>query len=245
MDELLPAGYSKSLEVVLDEIFNGLDIVVGDFLDVLHFLGVFRSHRLIEPAQAGEQIISGHPRTFTEVRKLGQRNPAQSDEIFHLHAYTVADQGELAEVLSQRCGFGSIATIDRGHCQKRMKVHIQVKLFFYDVHIVALLGESEILTGESLQGILAVGKAVYLAVHVLDLRAVLFNQSFLIADLEAGLDPADDVVLIDKPHHDDEKGGGANGITDKRTPFSILAIQFPIPDILELSHCDRTIFVQK
>ena len=52
MDELLPAGYSKSLEILLDEIFNGLDIVVGDLLDVLYLLGVFRSHRLIEPAQA-------------------------------------------------------------------------------------------------------------------------------------------------------------------------------------------------
>ncbi len=113
MDELLPTGYSKSLEVVFDEIFNGLDIVVGDLLDVLHFLGVFRSHRLIEPTQAGEQLFASHSSTFTEISELRQRNLAQGDEIFHLHTYTVANQGELAEVLSQRCGFGSIATINR------------------------------------------------------------------------------------------------------------------------------------
>ncbi len=236
MDELLPAGYSKSLEVVLDEIFNGLDIVVGDFLDVLHFLGVFRSHRLIEPAQAGEQLIAGHSCAFSEVRKLGQRNPAQGDEIFNLHADTVADQGELAEILSQRCGFGSIATIDRGHCQKRMKVHIQVKLFFYDVHIVTRLGESEVLTGELFQRILAVGQTVDLAVHILDLGAVSLDQPFLIADLKTGLDPADYVVLIHETDHDNENGGRHDGISDKGTFLRVPSILAGVPDVLELSH---------
>ena len=124
MDELLPAGYSKSLEILLDEIFNGLDIVVGDLLDVLYLLGVFRSHRLIKLTQTGEEFIAGQSRAFAEVRELWQRNFAQGDEIFHLHAYAVTDQGELAEILPQRGGFGGIPTIDRGHRQKRMKIHI-------------------------------------------------------------------------------------------------------------------------
>ena len=101
MDELLPAGYSKSLEFLFYEIFNGLDIVVGDFLDVLHLLRVLRSHRLVELAQAGEQFITAHPGAFSEVGELRQRNLTKGDEIFHFHAYAVADQGELAEILSQ------------------------------------------------------------------------------------------------------------------------------------------------
>jgi hypothetical protein len=126
-----------------------------------------------------------------------------------------------------------------------MKVHIQVKLFFYDVNVIAMLGESEVLAGEPFQGILAVGQAVNLTVHILDLGAVPLDQLFLIVDLEAGPDPADDVVLSDKSHHDEENGGDANGITNKRAPFSVLPIQITIPDVPELSHCFRTIFVQK
>ena len=245
VDELLPAGYSKSLEILLDEVFNGFDIVVGDLLDVLHLPGVFRSHRLIKHTQTGEEFIAGQPRAFAEVRELGQRNFAQGDEIFHLHAYTVANQGELAEILSQRCGFGSIATIDRGHCQKRMKVHIHVRLFFYDVHIIAGFRKPEVLAGELFQSVFTVGQTVDLTVHVLDLGAVPLNQPFLTADLKTSLDPTDNVVLVDKAHHDGEKNSHADGIADKGAPFSVLAIQIPIPDVLELSHCFRTIFVQK
>ena len=112
-----------------------------------------------------------------------------------------------------------------------MKVHIQVKLFFYDVNVIARLGESEVLAGEPFQGILAVGQAVNLTVHILDLGAVPLDQLFLIVDLEAG--------------PDEENGGDANGITNKRAPFSVLPIQITIPDVPELSHCFRTIFVQK
>ena len=120
-----------------------------------------------------------------------------------------------------------------------------VKLSFYDVNVIARLGESKVLAGELLQGILAVGQAVDLAVHILDLGAVPLYQPLLIADLEAGLDPADDVVLVDKSNHYDEKGCSEDGITDKGTLFGVLAIQFPIPDVPELSHGFRTIFVQK
>ena len=79
------------------------------------------------------------------------------------------------------------------------------------------------------------GKAMNLAVHLLDLSVVTLDKSFLVSDLKTGLDPADDVVLVHKTDHYYESDRGKDGITHKRTSLYVLVILGDVPEFLKLS----------
>ena len=113
MHEFLPRSDFQSLEVFLDEILDCLDIVVGDFLDLLYTGGFLRGEVPVDVPQGGEKLLTGLSRSFTEVGKLWQRDAAQGDEIFDLHPHPVADKREFAEIFPERSCLGGIAAVYR------------------------------------------------------------------------------------------------------------------------------------
>lgn len=107
---------SNLIESLLDEIFHGLDIVIGDLLDVLDPLCAFLIEVAIDIPQAFEKVV-------IEVLQLRQRQLTQSDEILHLHTYAVADECIFREVVGQRLCLASIATIDRRDGRQCIQIH--------------------------------------------------------------------------------------------------------------------------
>ena len=86
---------------------------------------------------------------------------------------------------------------------------------------------------------------MYLAVHLLYLSTVSLDLLVLTADLTAGTDPADDIVLIEEAHQKDEESSHNDGIADERSLLRILAIKVPPPYVPELSPRRIVILMQK
>ena len=105
MDELLAGAQADFVHLLLEQVLDGLHVVVGDRFDLLHAAGVVRREVAVERAQLFE-------RRRIDLRQLGQRQFAQSDEILHLHADAVADERRLGEIVGQFFGFAAIAAVD-------------------------------------------------------------------------------------------------------------------------------------
>ena len=84
-----------------------------------------------------------------------------------------------------------------------------------------------------------------LAVHLLDLGAVPLDLSFLAADLESGLYPADYVVLVHETDQDNKQGCGYNGLADEGAFIGVPAIFTGVPDVLEFSHGEKSFICTK
>ena len=109
MHELSPFLYMEFLEPFLDEIFHCLDIVVGDFLDVLHPGRLLRGQASVDVPESIELAV-------VEVRKLRKRDFAQGDEIFYFDPYPVAYERVFAEIFPERCRLARVSPVNGGDC---------------------------------------------------------------------------------------------------------------------------------
>ena len=78
------------LKAFFDEIFDGFDVVVGDFLNFLYSRAVFLGEVPIDVAQ-------GFKQGSIKVLQLGNLFFAQSDEIFNFNTYSILHQSPFGE----------------------------------------------------------------------------------------------------------------------------------------------------
>ena len=113
MHELLVAFQSQGVHLLLDDVLDGLDVVVRDRLDLLDPFGVGRGEIGVEGAQVGEFRV-------VDVCELRQREFAQRDEIFHFDTDPVADQRLFRKIIGEFFRFVTVASVDgRNGCQRR------------------------------------------------------------------------------------------------------------------------------
>ena len=104
MDELLVGVQAADgIELLLDEILHGLDVVVGDGLDLLDARRIL----LGEVAPNGAQTLSLH----REALELRQGQLAERNEILYLHTHTIANEGKLGEIRRKGFCLAAIATV--------------------------------------------------------------------------------------------------------------------------------------
>ena len=105
MDELGAVLEAEGGELVLDEVLDGLDIVVGRLLDVLDGLRVGRPEVHIDAAETLHLRLG-------EGGKLGQANGVQGDEVLYLHANAVLNEPSFGEVGHERGGVAAVPAIN-------------------------------------------------------------------------------------------------------------------------------------
>ena len=91
---------------LLDEVLNGLDVVVGRPLDLLHTLSVLKREVFIESPQSATVLV------VADLLKLG-KHLRETYQILYLYADAVSNQCCLGEVVTQVLYFVAIATINR------------------------------------------------------------------------------------------------------------------------------------
>ena len=92
MHELLIGLQPEGVHFLLDDVLDGLYVVVGHRLDLLHAPGVGVREIEVERAQGGEFRA-------VDAGQLRQRQFAQGDEVFHFDADAVADEGLLRKII--------------------------------------------------------------------------------------------------------------------------------------------------
>lgn len=86
MNELLVVVESTNLvKLLLDEVFHGFHVVVGDFLNVLHAASILLVEVTVDVSQVLEQ-------SMIDPCQLRKRQLAKGNEIFNFHSYAVADE---------------------------------------------------------------------------------------------------------------------------------------------------------
>ncbi len=118
VDEFADRGQFRQLGgLLLEEVFHGLDVVVGGALDLFHTLGVFDGEVLRQLVEQGVGF-GGEGRHFGDAFMGGQAlQPADFDQ------NAITDQAVLTEDRAQRCSFAGIAAIDGGNGGERGKLH--------------------------------------------------------------------------------------------------------------------------
>ena len=69
----------------LDEVFHGLHVVVGDFLDILNATSVLFIEVAVNVSQSVEEPM-------IHICQLWKRQLAKGNEIFNFHSQTIADE---------------------------------------------------------------------------------------------------------------------------------------------------------
>ena len=92
MHELLVAGQPQGVHFLLDDVLDGLYVVVRHRLDLLNAFGVGRRKIGVQRAQGGEFRA-------VDAGQLRQRQFAQGDEVLHFDADAVADEGLLRKII--------------------------------------------------------------------------------------------------------------------------------------------------
>ncbi|MNQ88441.1 hypothetical protein D3C85_1037010 [compost metagenome] len=115
MDELARGlQLGVALDLLLEPVLHGLDVVVGHSLDVLDAGGVGFGEVLHQRLQLRLGI-------GRELRHVGQAGLGQGDQPVDLDLHAVAHEGRLGEPLAQRVGLGGITAIDGRQCGERRK----------------------------------------------------------------------------------------------------------------------------
>ena len=105
MDELAGGGqFGVVGHAALQEVLDGLHVVVGGALEGLDGLGVGAAEVLHD----GFQALAGG---WAEGLQFGQAGVGQGDEPGHFHLHAVAHEGGLGPVGAQRRDLGGIAAI--------------------------------------------------------------------------------------------------------------------------------------
>ena len=105
MHELLVAFEAQRVHLLLDDVFDGFHVVVGNRFDLLHARGVGRRKVAVEGAQRFE--LHG-----LDAAQLRQRDAAQGDEILHFDADAVADERLLGEIIGEFFRFTAVTAVD-------------------------------------------------------------------------------------------------------------------------------------
>ena len=123
MDELLVGFKSAYLvKFFLDEVFNSLHIVVGDFLYIFHALRTLLVEETVDVTQTAEDGM-------VKTGQLRQGYLAKRNEILYLHTHPIADERIFGEIGCQRFRFATIAPVNgRNGCQQ-IKLHNQYVSF--------------------------------------------------------------------------------------------------------------------
>ena len=124
MNKLFPALQPQAVELLLDEILHGLDVVVCHSLEVLDSLGVGHREVAVDVAQRLIESGAGLPVGGSNVDKLRQWQFAQGDKIFYFHLHAVADQGVLGKIAVEMLSFAAVAAVDRRDGGELGKLHI-------------------------------------------------------------------------------------------------------------------------
>ena len=86
MDKLLLIAQAEGVELLLDEVLDGLDVVIRHTLDLLDSEGILGGEAQIDIVEAVRAVLA---EDTTEVRELF----AEGDEVEDLYTYAVADEG--------------------------------------------------------------------------------------------------------------------------------------------------------
>jgi hypothetical protein len=108
MNELIEIIKFQAIELLLDEIFNCLDIMIGCLLNILYFLCMEFGEILIDPSDI-IQHVNGKVFQFGEGCREG-------DEIFDLYLNAVTHQAELGEIRSEGFNRFEISAINGRDC---------------------------------------------------------------------------------------------------------------------------------
>ena len=92
MHELFVGFEPQGVHFLLDDVFDGLYVVVGHRLDLLHALGVGGREIEVQGAQGGEFRA-------VDAGQLRQRQLREGDEVLHFDADAVADEGLLRKII--------------------------------------------------------------------------------------------------------------------------------------------------
>ncbi len=107
MHEFLGLGQvGAGFQLLLDEILDRFDVVVGGALDVLDACRLLRRKAAGDAAQE-LRLLSVEGRQFSDVGFIGQ-----CDQPFHLNMHTRFDQPEFRENRPQGVDFGGVTAID-------------------------------------------------------------------------------------------------------------------------------------
>jgi hypothetical protein len=107
-----PAAGIRGRELLLEEVLDGLHVMVGFALYGLDAL------RLVQRQAGGERLQQGQGLAFDRLQLDDAGLRGQREQPACLHRDAVANQPEFAENGSQPCGPAGIAAVHRGHgCQ--------------------------------------------------------------------------------------------------------------------------------
>ena len=114
--EFLEPVEAHGVELLFQEIFHGLDVVIGRGLDFLDARGVGQGKVMIDVAELFQRR-GGH------VLELRQGNLAQGDEILDLDLHAVADKSEFRKILVEALALRPVAPVDGRDGSKRSQFH--------------------------------------------------------------------------------------------------------------------------
>ncbi|RMS74783.1 Glutathione s-transferase protein [Pseudomonas savastanoi] len=103
--------------LLLEQILNGFDVVVGGALDLFHALGVLNREVFSQGVEDGVGLRRER-RDFGNLR-VGR----QTLEPANFNHHTETDQAVFAENRAQGLGFAGVAAINRGNRSERRKLH--------------------------------------------------------------------------------------------------------------------------
>src|SRR5690606_7363055 len=106
--------------LLLEQVLDGLDVMVGGALDFLDTLGVLDGEVLCQLVEQGIGF-GGEGRYFRDAFvRCEALQPAYFDQ------YTATDQAVFAEDGAQGAGFAGVAAVDGGNRGERGKLHVGV-----------------------------------------------------------------------------------------------------------------------
>ena len=119
VNELLVCRQAQAVELLLQEVFDGLDVVVGHRFDVFDALRLGAVEVGVYLAQALEAAV-------VDALELGQRQLAERYEVFYLDPHAVADQCVFRKVVSKFVDLGAIAAVDGRDGRECLQIHVPV-----------------------------------------------------------------------------------------------------------------------
>ena len=114
--ELLDMRQACRIHLLLYKVLDGLDVVIGGFLYLLHAQSVLHGKVLIYGTQRGEVLLG-------DFGQLRQRQMTQGDEIFHLHHGAETNQRIFRKILFERRCRIPVASVHRRYCSDIAQFH--------------------------------------------------------------------------------------------------------------------------
>ena len=107
---------SERIEVLFEEIFNGLHVVVRHAFDFFDAHGVLNAEIAVDVAKffSDRGVYAGEG---------GQRNLAKGDKVFYFHAHAVAYERKFRKILVEALAFIAVTAVDRGNSRKFSQFH--------------------------------------------------------------------------------------------------------------------------